>query len=155
MRITIVPDDQFVSKDSVGYHGIDMTNLDPTIHAVQWFDTEGWIEYKEYWDSKEKKIVKPENKIIDNIDDFQTQLDEWDQADYNAHHPEVVPNTKELNVVIAKQKLIDSDWSQLPDVKISNVEEFSTYRQWLRDFISSPQEGNIDWPLEPEPVWIK
>lgn len=53
----------------------------------------------------------------------------------------------------AKRRIAASDWSVLPDVGISNVAEFETYRAALRELIKNPV-ANPSFPTEPEPVWI-
>lgn len=53
----------------------------------------------------------------------------------------------------AKRRIAASDWSVLPDVGISNVAEFETYRATLRELIKNPV-ANPSFPTEPEPVWI-
>jgi hypothetical protein len=48
------------------------------------------------------------------------------------------------------QLLINSDWTQLPDVPLATKEAWSVYRQALRDITA--QTGYplaIDWPLAP------
>lgn len=52
----------------------------------------------------------------------------------------------------AKQKISNSDWSVLPDVKISNKSEFENYRAILRNYILNPVE-DPSWPQEPDPIW--
>ena len=47
MKLTIVPIDKVVIVDGVAIHDIDMTGIDPAIHAVQFDGTSGWIEYKD------------------------------------------------------------------------------------------------------------
>jgi len=47
--------------------------------------------------------------------------------------------------------LVDSDWTQLPDVPLSNKNEWIVYRQQLRDITN--QIGypfNVVWPTKPE-----
>lgn len=53
----------------------------------------------------------------------------------------------------AKKRIAASDWSVLPDVGISNVSAFETYRAALRELIKNPV-ANPSFPTEPEPVWI-
>lgn len=53
----------------------------------------------------------------------------------------------------AKKRIAASDWSVLPDVGISNVAEFETYRAALRELIKNPV-AEPSFPTEPEPVWI-
>ena len=47
MRVTIIPSDGFVSIDGVNFHNLDLSNIDPTVHAVQWYETYGEIEVKD------------------------------------------------------------------------------------------------------------
>ena len=51
---------------------------------------------------------------------------------------------------IRNHRLSDSDWTQLADVNLANIEEWNTYRQALRDVTS--QDGfpqNVVWPVKP------
>lgn len=52
----------------------------------------------------------------------------------------------------AKKRIAASDWSVLPDVGLSNVSEFETYRATLRALIKNPV-ANPSFPAEPNPVW--
>jgi hypothetical protein len=52
----------------------------------------------------------------------------------------------------AKQLIASSDWSVLPDVKITNKSEFESYRSQLRNLIINPVEDPI-FPVEPNPKW--
>lgn len=52
----------------------------------------------------------------------------------------------------AKQKIAACDWSVLPDVGLSNVAAFQTYRAALRELIKNPVAEPV-WPTEPEPIW--
>ena len=54
----------------------------------------------------------------------------------------------------AKNLIASSDWSMLPDVKISNKLEFENYRFTLRNYILNPVENPI-FPKEPQPIWTK
>jgi hypothetical protein len=53
----------------------------------------------------------------------------------------------------AKRRIAESDWSVLPDVGISNVAQFETYRAALRELIKNPV-ATPSFPTEPEPVWL-
>ena len=54
------------------------------------------------------------------------------------------------------RKLIDCDWTQLPDCQLSDSKkaEWTTYRQALRDITKqTPADdalSNITWPTKPE-----
>lgn len=48
------------------------------------------------------------------------------------------------------QKLIDTDWTQMPDYNGSNKSAWETYRQALRDVpAQSGFPNDITWPTEP------
>lgn len=71
MRLIIVPKDGFVSVDGEGYMNLDLSSLDSDIHAVQWYETEGEIEWK---DSRGRMVS---NEVITSIEQFQPVLDLW------------------------------------------------------------------------------
>lgn len=51
-----------------------------------------------------------------------------------------------------KQKLADTDWTQLPDVALDNKDAFINYRSMLRVFLTDAPAGYV--PSDPpEPVW--
>lgn len=52
----------------------------------------------------------------------------------------------------AKQLLAQSDWTQAPDVNLTNKLEFATYREKLRDLVFNPVDNPV-WPVEPEEKW--
>lgn len=61
-----------VGVDGVFYDDLDGTQLAANIHAVQWYDTSGEIEYK---DPATGKMTH--NAEIDSIADFQFAIDAW------------------------------------------------------------------------------
>jgi hypothetical protein len=46
MRVTIIADDAAVYVDGVARWPIDLTGLSSDIHAVQWYDTYGVVEFR-------------------------------------------------------------------------------------------------------------
>ena len=46
MKITIIPEDKTVIVDGVAASEIDMSGSDQHIHAIQWQDDKGEIEWK-------------------------------------------------------------------------------------------------------------
>ena len=62
------------------------------------------------------------------------------------------PEGLKFSLRIQRNKLlINSDWTQLPDVSLANVADWKTYRQTLRDI--SKQKGfpsEIVWPIAPQ-----
>ena len=65
MKLTIIPDDSFVSVNGDNTHQpLDLSNcnIPSEIHALQWFDTKGWIEFD---DPTDPFSPKPPNEIIE------------------------------------------------------------------------------------------
>jgi hypothetical protein len=47
MRVTIIPEDGFVSIDNEGYGDLDLSFIPYEVHALQWYDTDGEVEYQD------------------------------------------------------------------------------------------------------------
>lgn len=64
------------------------------------------------------------------------------------------PRTNETQwpIVINQRNkmLIESDWTQLSDVVVTNKDQWITYRQALRDITTQTDPFNIIWPTIPE-----
>ena len=75
MRMLILADDNRVAIEDEGYDGLNLSFLDPTIHAVQWYDTYGEVEHK---DPATGKMTA--NREIQNIDEFQQAITVWQAA---------------------------------------------------------------------------
>jgi hypothetical protein len=73
-RVTIVPADGFISIDGRGFQGLDLSALDPQIHAVQWFGTRGEMELVP------DENGRPANIAIASIAFVQSALDAWQIA---------------------------------------------------------------------------
>ena len=76
---------------------------------------------------------------------------------YQGKNIEELPDNiqADLNKMQAKELLKESDWVGLIDVreKLSNLDEWDTYRASLRDFIINPKIG--DFPKKPKTVTWK
>ena len=75
MRLIIVPDDSAVSIDGVGFENLELSFIDASVHAVQWYETHGEIEIK---DPETGRMV--ENRVITSIDAFQPAIEAWQAA---------------------------------------------------------------------------
>jgi hypothetical protein len=74
MRATIVVDDGIVVIDGKPLR-VDCSPLaDQDIHAVQWYDNEGEVEFKGTW-----KARKP-NRFISDFSPYQQYVDLWHVA---------------------------------------------------------------------------
>ena len=65
---------------------------------------------------------------------------------------EIAANTESQWSKVRSQRdtlLSSCDWTQLPDVALSNKTEWATYRQKLRDITDQTNPYNIIWPEAP------
>jgi len=72
MRLTIIPVDGFVCVDNVSkYQPLDLSNcgVPSTVHALQWYDTKGWIEFS---DDGDPFTPKPPNELIEALPKWAT-----------------------------------------------------------------------------------
>lgn len=147
MRLTIIPSDQAVYKDGVVYEPLDMATVPINVHALQWFDTSGWIEFKDY----------SANQTISELPEWaNTCVQKWEIADYNKKHPPTPSHEQLLQEcrLGALQRLEETDYAELPDVKavLLNSAEFTAYRTQVRDLYLNPIVDPA-WPPVPKAQW--
>jgi hypothetical protein len=150
MLLTIIPVDGNVKKDGVGYIDLDLSScaIPSNIRALQWQETSGWIEF---WDQQNENITALPSWV-------DCCLAAWTVA--NTPVPPSPP-TAEENKKTAILKLKDTDWTTIPDVSdptksnpyLSNVNDFVTYRNAVRQYALNPIAGDITWPTIPQEVW--
>jgi hypothetical protein len=75
MRLTIIPDDKAVYVDGEAMDGLDMSSIDPTIHAVQWDGTRGEIEYRSVVCSSCHGVSRKPNSIFTDVTPYQPFVD--------------------------------------------------------------------------------
>lgn len=78
MKLTIVADDGAVGIDGEFYSALSLPQLDPTIHAVQWYGEYGEVEYKTVF--ADGVISKPANQIITDVTPYQFAVNAWNAA---------------------------------------------------------------------------
>jgi hypothetical protein len=77
MRVTIIPTDGFVSIDNIGFSEIDLSFIPNEIHAIQWYDTFGEIEYKDEFG----RITRNEELLsLDELTYFDQAYAAWEVA---------------------------------------------------------------------------
>ena len=73
MKLTIIPSDGAVYKDGVSYSGLDLSVVPTNVHALQWYDSEGEVEFN--------GRPKPQNELITVLPDWANAcLTKWDEA---------------------------------------------------------------------------
>ncbi len=75
MRLTIIADDKCVGVDGEFVSPIDLSQLDSTIHAVQWYGTYGEVEYKTRLQNG--SLVKSANVVITDVTPYQFAVAAW------------------------------------------------------------------------------
>ena len=150
MLLTIIPVDGNVKKDGIGYLELDLSScaIPSNVRVLQWQETSGWLEF---WDKQNEDI---------------TELPSWTNcclAKWTEANTPVPPSppTADQNKQTAINLLKQTDWTTIPDVSdptksnpyLSNVNDFVTYRNAVRQYAINPVAGDITWPTLPQEVW--
>lgn len=151
MKLTIIPVDGAVYKDDISYLKLVWEETPTGIHALQWQDTKGWIEYID------NNIP---NEDINELPQWANNaVDAWNIA--NIPKP-IPPITATDNKLKASALLKETDWVTLSDVLdttispyLINQNEFLVYRAALRLIVVEPIDGDMIFPIKPTPQWIK
>ena len=153
MLLTIIPIDGNVKKDGVGYLELDLSScgIPSNVRALQWQETSGWLEF---WDKQNEDITALPNWV-------DCCLSVWTVANTPVPPPPPTPPTAEENKQTAIFLLQQTDWTTIPDVSdptkcnpyLSNVSDFVTYRNAVRQYALNPVAGDINWPTLPQEVW--
>lgn len=155
MKLTIINSDKAVYIDYKPYSQLSLTNIPQEVHALQWKDTEGHIEYNNGMP----------NEIIKDLPNWAVEAKlEWEDKDakYNEliqqefanelklNTPEDLTDLEKLQIIRTERnnRLFASDWTQLQDSNV-NKELWATYRQALRDLPSNVNVNNPIYPIPP------
>lgn len=100
MRVTIIPSDQVMLVDGRAIHGIDLTDLPPNVHAVQWDGEAGHVEFND----------GSPNQAIKNLADFHPWVQRWyaARAVEDAPPPPKTPEQIVAEYTAALDRHIDS-----------------------------------------------
>ena len=127
MKLTVITPDKVVIKDGEAYPIEDLSYLDANIHAIQWQDTTGEIEYKD---------ATP-NLIISDITPYNKCVTDWEAVKTKELEKNVLSDEEYEKSFreIRNTLLLDSDWTQFTDSPLTDAKktEWKTYRQALRD----------------------
>lgn len=85
MKITIIPSDGAVYEDGVTYLNLSWEGTPENVHALQWFGSNGWIEYN---DGTPNEAIEALPAWTDNA------LAAWDVV--NTPEPEPEPTPEEI-----------------------------------------------------------
>ena len=115
---------------------------------------------KTVWGDKAQLGLDDGNFIVDVEDDFEMM---GYMTSYDFENKKIVQVEEDLSVLpgpeeIALQNLrnernrllVETDWTQLPDVPETTKNAWQTYRQELRDITKTYQSiDNVVWPTKP------
>ena len=102
MRLTIIPIDGTVYVDGVSYSNLDLSFVPADVHALQWYDTYGELEFKRSF--MDGQINHPANQVITDLPDWaNTAKTVWDTA----------KQTYEAAVLAAEQEALASPSSEV------------------------------------------
>lgn len=104
-RITIVPSDDTVIVDGEARQ-INMTGIDPTIHAVQWFGDDGEVEFND---------GTPHRTIV-NLAPYQVFITRWTDAAPPPPPPPLPKSAADLTNKEIEQLLVDKGVVTRPEI---------------------------------------
>jgi hypothetical protein len=79
MRLIIVPVDGAVYVDGVSYSDLDLSFVPADVHALQWYDTYGELEFKRSF--VDGQLVHPANQMLTELPSWaDTAKTVWDAA---------------------------------------------------------------------------
>jgi hypothetical protein len=155
MRLTIIPEDKFISIDGKNLLDIqqDFSWIPKDINAVQWYGDHGFVEY----------IDLRENLKIEELGIYENAIEIYN-LEIKRIEEEELEFEKSIDYMerlrdIRDELLSATDWTQLLDSDISEEDRelWKIYRQQLRDLpenIDDPKplvldENHPDWPIPP------
>ena len=150
MKLTIMPSTGSVGENDLFYNDLDLSscNIPGDVHALQWQDTAGWIEYNS---------PLAQNQPITELPAWANCcMVKWTEAN-TPKPPE--PPTAEQNKTKAVSLLQATDWTTIPDVAsptnnpyLMNQAEFIAYRNEIRKLAVNPVANPV-FPPVPTAQW--
>jgi hypothetical protein len=153
MKLTIIPFDKAVYKNGKAYDALVLSSIPEEVHALQWQDTQGWIEYK---DGRPNETISELPLWADDAhDEWNTKQAEADALIAESENPSSQSYAQKLAWIIDERnkRLASCDWTQLADVAALHddvwVNNWKVYRQALRDLPDSVDVNSPTYPLPP------
>jgi hypothetical protein len=154
MKLTIIVPDGAVYENGVCYSGLTWQGTPENVHALQWYETYGNIEYKD----------DTPNENIDVLPDWALNAEiAWNEAANPPPPPPFTPEQiRDQNNGEAINRLQLTDWAATVDISnpvysnpyLANQDAFLTYRSAIRAIAVNPPSTLVDpWPTEPLPDW--
>ena len=103
--------------------------------------------------SSNPQSVNLNQKIVSGIPIFQNEkwVQGWNVVDMTTDEFNELKNIRAQDARVRRDNLLlESDWSQLPDVQVDKT-LWSEYRQALRNITTQPGfPFNVEWPIAPK-----
>jgi hypothetical protein len=159
MRLTIIPSDKYISVDNDGILQIqqDLSWIPSNIHALQWYDTWGEVEYNDGTPNERLEELGIFEQAVEDYNNEIVRIENQKIADEEA--AEAARDYWEELRVLRDQRLSESDWTQVADAPLTEEQKdaWKNYRQELRDLpenITDPKplvldENHSSWPVRP------
>jgi hypothetical protein len=159
MRLTIIPEDKSISIDGIILTNIqqDFSWIPDNVHAVQWYDTHGHVEYTDTRPNLHITELGIYEKSVELLDKEQKRREEIEES---------LNDYEDALIRIRNRKLYETDWTQLPNSPLTQEQQelWAKYRQELRDLpkniVNDPKElvndeNHPSWPIPPWTLIIK
>tara|TARA_B100001094_G_scaffold9781_1_gene8772 strand:+ start:750 stop:1178 length:429 start_codon:yes stop_codon:yes gene_type:complete len=141
MKITVIPEGKIIGIDGTFFGDIqqDLSWIPSNVHAVQWSDSSGEIEYND----------GTPNEIISDLGIYaQAQTDFDNETQRISAAVEAARDYWEELRTKRNQLLVETDYLALVDSTLSA--DMRTYRQALRDLPANTSDiANPVWPTPP------
>lgn len=154
MKLTIIPSDGAVYENGVSYIGLSWEGTPANVHALQWDNGTGWIEFNDGTPNEDITVL-PQWALNAEA--------AWDAA---ANPPPPPPPTPEeiqaQNKAEASQLLSATDWTATVDISnpqysnpyLMNQDDFLAYRSAARAIAVNPPTTPVTvWPTLPTEQW--
>lgn len=153
MKLTIIPSDGAVYENGVCYSHLSWEGTPSNVHALQWSDTTGWIEFNDGTPNEDITVLP--------LWAGNAEL-AWNAA--NNPPPPPTPTPEEIqaeNKSEAQSLLTATDWTEIPSVTdtannphLTNQADFIAYRNAVRGIAVNPPTTPVDpWPTVPTEKW--
>jgi hypothetical protein len=151
MRLILIPIDKSISINGEFLNHIDqdLSWIPSNIHAVQWYDTWGEVEYND----------GTPNQRIEELGVFEQAIVDFDNEKKLREEYEKLYDYWIDFRLLRNQRLLECDWTQVPDAQITDDKKtaWQIYRQQLRDLpenVDNVKEmcnnpNHPDWPTKP------
>lgn len=148
MKLTIIRDMGLCHVDGTGYDELDMSGVPADVHAIQWFGSEGEIEYNSN-EIPNEVITELPSWVNGPVAARQAKIDE-EAAEVAAAEAYAASDEGKAEAVRAERDslIAETDWWASSDLTMTDAQ--ASYRQALRDVTSQsgfPQ--SVVWPVKP------